>query len=233
MWVWEALPRAASRDAVPDRGAGRRPRRGDDRGAGGPQPIRRRCRRPPRRRGGADRPTDGVAPSLAQRRLSGGEKKRNETLQLAVLRPRIAVLDELDSGLDVDALRACSKRIEVLTHRRRRNTGPRRAGDHPLQPPAHRAPSRTPCTSSSRAASSPPVGSSSPTSSRPTATRRSAPTPTTTVPLWTRRAGGPRRPLPPLTALRTLADMSDTWIESDGALRRRFEFADFSGRSPS
>src|SRR5262249_49410887 len=34
--------------------------------------------------------------------LSGGEKKRNETLQLAVLRPRFAILDELDSGLDVD-----------------------------------------------------------------------------------------------------------------------------------
>ena len=48
--------------------------------------------------------------------LSGGEKKRNETLQLAVLRPRIAILDELDSGLDVDALRACSKRIEALSH---------------------------------------------------------------------------------------------------------------------
>jgi Fe-S cluster assembly ATP-binding protein len=48
--------------------------------------------------------------------LSGGEKKRNETLQLAMLRPRIAILDELDSGLDVDALRVCSKRIEALTH---------------------------------------------------------------------------------------------------------------------
>ncbi len=47
--------------------------------------------------------------------LSGGEKKRNETLQLAVLQPRIAILDELDSGLDVDALRACSQRIEAAT----------------------------------------------------------------------------------------------------------------------
>jgi len=47
--------------------------------------------------------------------LSGGEKKRNETLQLAVLRPRIAVLDELDSGLDVDALRACARRVEAAT----------------------------------------------------------------------------------------------------------------------
>ena len=47
--------------------------------------------------------------------LSGGERKRNETLQLAVLGPKIAVLDEIDSGLDVDALRAVSRRIEAAT----------------------------------------------------------------------------------------------------------------------
>lgn len=47
--------------------------------------------------------------------LSGGEKKRTETAQLAVLDPQIAVLDELDSGLDIDALRACAERIEALT----------------------------------------------------------------------------------------------------------------------
>lgn len=47
--------------------------------------------------------------------LSGGEKKRNETLQLAALSPKIAILDELDSGLDIDALRDCSKRVEALT----------------------------------------------------------------------------------------------------------------------
>jgi Fe-S cluster assembly ATP-binding protein len=47
--------------------------------------------------------------------LSGGERKRNETLQLAVLQPKIAVLDEIDSGLDVDALRAVSRRIEAAT----------------------------------------------------------------------------------------------------------------------
>lgn len=47
--------------------------------------------------------------------LSGGERKRNETIQLAVLRPRIAVLDEIDSGLDVDALRAVARRIEAAT----------------------------------------------------------------------------------------------------------------------
>lgn len=47
--------------------------------------------------------------------LSGGEKKRNETLQLGVLEPRIAILDELDSGLDIDALRDCARRVEAAT----------------------------------------------------------------------------------------------------------------------
>jgi Fe-S cluster assembly ATP-binding protein len=47
--------------------------------------------------------------------LSGGERKRNETIQLAVLRPKFAILDEIDSGLDVDALRAVSRRIEAMT----------------------------------------------------------------------------------------------------------------------
>jgi Fe-S cluster assembly ATP-binding protein len=48
--------------------------------------------------------------------LSGGEKKRNETLQLAVLHPKFAILDELDSGLDIDALRDCSRRVEDLSN---------------------------------------------------------------------------------------------------------------------
>jgi len=47
--------------------------------------------------------------------LSGGEKKRNETLMLGVLEPRFAVLDEIDSGLDVDALRAVARRVEAAT----------------------------------------------------------------------------------------------------------------------
>jgi Fe-S cluster assembly ATP-binding protein len=47
--------------------------------------------------------------------LSGGERKRNETLQLGVLRPRFAVLDEIDSGLDVDALGAVGRRVEEAT----------------------------------------------------------------------------------------------------------------------
>lgn len=48
--------------------------------------------------------------------LSGGEKKRNETLQLGVLSPKFAVLDELDSGLDVDAMRLASSRVEQETN---------------------------------------------------------------------------------------------------------------------
>lgn len=47
--------------------------------------------------------------------LSGGERKRNETVQLGVLRPRFAVLDEIDSGLDVDALRAVARRVQAAT----------------------------------------------------------------------------------------------------------------------
>ena len=47
--------------------------------------------------------------------LSGGEKKRNETLQLGVLRPKFAVLDEIDSGLDLDALRDVARRVEAAT----------------------------------------------------------------------------------------------------------------------
>jgi Fe-S cluster assembly ATP-binding protein len=57
----------------------------------------------------------GLDPRLLGRALnvdlSGGERKRNETLQLAVLRPRFAVLDEIDSGLDLDALRAVAQRV--------------------------------------------------------------------------------------------------------------------------
>ncbi|HPO13019.1 MAG TPA: Fe-S cluster assembly ATPase SufC [Candidatus Hydrogenedentes bacterium] len=46
--------------------------------------------------------------------FSGGEKKRNEILQLAVMEPRLAILDESDSGLDIDALRIVSEGINLL-----------------------------------------------------------------------------------------------------------------------
>ena len=46
--------------------------------------------------------------------FSGGEKKRNEILQMAVLRPKLAVLDETDSGLDIDALRIVADGVNTL-----------------------------------------------------------------------------------------------------------------------
>jgi Fe-S cluster assembly ATP-binding protein len=47
--------------------------------------------------------------------LSGGEKKRAEMVQLAVLKPKFAILDEIDSGLDVDALHAVGERLSAAT----------------------------------------------------------------------------------------------------------------------
>ncbi len=46
--------------------------------------------------------------------FSGGEKKRNEILQLAVLEPTFAVLDETDSGLDIDALKTVAQAVSGL-----------------------------------------------------------------------------------------------------------------------
>ena len=48
--------------------------------------------------------------------FSGGEKKRNEILQMAVLEPRLAILDETDSGLDIDALRIVAGGVNRLRH---------------------------------------------------------------------------------------------------------------------
>jgi Fe-S cluster assembly ATP-binding protein len=57
-------------------------------------------------------------PSFANRSVnegfSGGEKKRNEILQMAVLEPRLAILDEIDSGLDIDALRVVADGVNAL-----------------------------------------------------------------------------------------------------------------------
>jgi Fe-S cluster assembly ATP-binding protein len=46
--------------------------------------------------------------------FSGGEKKRNEILQMAVLEPKLAILDETDSGLDIDAMRIVAKGVNSL-----------------------------------------------------------------------------------------------------------------------
>jgi len=51
--------------------------------------------------------------------FSGGEKKRNEIFQMAMLEPRLAILDETDSGLDIDALRAVSAGVNALRHAER------------------------------------------------------------------------------------------------------------------
>ncbi|MGI9584635.1 MAG: Fe-S cluster assembly ATPase SufC [Acidimicrobiia bacterium] len=60
----------------------------------------------------------GMDPSFADRYLnegfSGGERKRNEVLQMAVLEPDFAVLDETDSGLDIDALKIVADGVERL-----------------------------------------------------------------------------------------------------------------------
>jgi len=57
-------------------------------------------------------------PELMQRQVnagfSGGEKKRNEILQMAVLEPKLAVLDETDSGLDIDALQIVARGVNAL-----------------------------------------------------------------------------------------------------------------------
>ena len=59
--------------------------------------------------------------SYAERNLnvgfSGGEKKKAEILQLMMLKPNLAILDETDSGLDVDAVRTCFKRSGRISER--------------------------------------------------------------------------------------------------------------------
>jgi Fe-S cluster assembly ATP-binding protein len=62
----------------------------------------------------------GVKPELLKRGVnvgfSGGEKKRNEILQMALLEPKLAILDETDSGLDIDALKTVADGVNRLRH---------------------------------------------------------------------------------------------------------------------
>ncbi len=82
----------------------------------------------------------GMDPAFGERHLndgfSGGEKKRNEILQMAILEPEVAVLDETDSGLDVDALRAVARGVHTVREARPELGRP---GDHPLPAHARRA----------------------------------------------------------------------------------------------
>lgn len=56
----------------------------------------------------------GLASRSVNEGFSGGEKKRNEIFQMAMLEPKLAILDETDSGLDIDALRIVSKGVNAL-----------------------------------------------------------------------------------------------------------------------
>ena len=64
----------------------------------------------------------GMDPSFGERHLnqgfSGGEKKRNEVLQMALLEPELAVLDETDSGLDIDALGVVGRGVRTVREQR-------------------------------------------------------------------------------------------------------------------
>ena len=107
-------------------------------------------------------------PAFADRFLnegfSGGEKKRNEVLQMAMLEPELAILDETDSGLDIDALarrgRRASTRYAPIGPSSVCWSSPTTSDSWTTSPP-------TWCTSSSTAASSTPVDRSSPSAWRP------------------------------------------------------------------
>ena len=68
--------------------------------------------------------------------FSGGEKKRNEILQMAVLDPKLAILDETDSGLDIDALRIVAQGRELAAEAHQRHD---RGDALPAAPEPHRA----------------------------------------------------------------------------------------------
>ena len=57
---------------------------------------------------------DGLLKRAVNEGFSGGEKKRNEIFQMAVLEPTLAILDETDSGLDIDALRVVAEGVNSL-----------------------------------------------------------------------------------------------------------------------
>ena len=93
------------------------PAHGAERGAQGARRERARRRRVPEAgaregEGAADRRQDAAA--AVNVGFSGGEKKRNEVLQMALLEPTLAMLDETDSGLDIDALKIVADGVNAL-----------------------------------------------------------------------------------------------------------------------
>ena len=111
-------------------------------------------------------------PSFADRYLnegfSGGEKKRNEILQMAILEPELAILDETDSGLDIDALKVVAQGVQEV---RADRAGARRRPHHALPAPARLPRTRSRAHPRSTAASSTAAGSSWPSDSSERATR--------------------------------------------------------------
>ena len=97
------------RHQVPADGA-QRPPRGARRGADPAEGV------PPDRRGGdeADQRPEEFSSRYLNEGFSGGEKKRMEILQLALQRPEMAILDETDSGLDIDALRVVANGVNAV-----------------------------------------------------------------------------------------------------------------------
>ncbi|MDE1825922.1 MAG: Fe-S cluster assembly ATPase SufC [Candidatus Micrarchaeota archaeon] len=61
--------------------------------------------------------TNGIVGRSLNQGFSGGEKKKAEVLQLAILKPKIAILDEPDSGLDIDAIKVVAENINEIAHK--------------------------------------------------------------------------------------------------------------------
>ena len=114
-------------------------------------------------------------PAFGERHLnegfSGGEKKRNEILQMAMLEPELAILDETDSGLDIDALRIVARGVHTV-----REARPELGVlvDHPLPAHARRAGRRSGAPARRRRSWWPKAGPSWPGRSRPRATTHGA-----------------------------------------------------------
>ncbi len=143
----------------------------------------------------------GVDQEFARRYLnegfSGGEKKRAEILQLAMLRPAFAILDETDSGLDIDAVRIVSEGVNRVAERHE-HRGP---GHHPLRadPHLHQAPVRPhPLRRPDRRGRRPRAGQAARERGLRLGPPRSTPTPPGTRTSWRpRRRGKARRSRPP------------------------------------
>ena len=96
---------------------------------------------------------DAFAARYVNEGFSGGEKKRLEMLQMAVLQPEMAILDETDSGLDIDALRIVAEGVNAQL-----NPELGVLADHPLPAPAQLHHARLRPRAGARAASSPSGG---------------------------------------------------------------------------